>query len=116
MGKDIRRGHKRNVICAMCGQITRKDRAFYAYKEDAITGLVIKVYYCPDCAKKVHGTKLYRGRMKEGKENTKEEKSKIRKKFISFVTEETPVSSPSVQASEEQQAASTQPANGSKAA
>jgi ribosomal protein S26 len=115
MGKDIRRGHKRNVICAMCGQITRKDRAFYAYKEDAVTGLIIKVYYCPDCAKKVHGTKLYRGRMKESKENTREEKSKIRKKFISFVTEET-AASPTMQAPEEQQAVSTQPADGSKTA
>lgn len=76
MGKDIRRGHKDNVICAMCGQITRRDRAVYIYKEDPLTNLVTKAYYCPDCAKKVKALKA-----------KKKEKSNVeyKKKFINFV-------------------------------
>lgn len=85
MGKDIRRGHKDNVICAMCGQITRRDRAVYAYKEDPLTKLVTKVYYCPDCAKKVKGVKLYKSGNELKVNKTEKEKESIKKKFINIV-------------------------------
>lgn len=55
MGKNIRRGHASNVRCASCGQLTRRDRAVYLFREG------IKAYYCPDCAKKIRGSRLYKG-------------------------------------------------------
>ena len=41
MGKNIRRGRTGNVRCASCGQITRRDRAVYLFKDG------IKAYYYP---------------------------------------------------------------------
>ncbi len=55
MGKNIRRGKKSNVRCSSCGQLTRRDRSVYLFRDG------IKTYYCPDCAKKVHGSRLYKG-------------------------------------------------------
>ena len=55
MGKNVRRGRTSNVRCTSCGQLTRRDRAVYLFRNG------IKAYYCPDCAKKVHGAKLFKG-------------------------------------------------------
>ncbi|MGC8681906.1 MAG: hypothetical protein ACP5RE_02280 [Candidatus Acidifodinimicrobium sp.] len=55
MSKNIRRGRIGTVLCASCGQKIRRDRAVYMYKDG------IKVYYCPDCAKKIHSSKLFKG-------------------------------------------------------
>ena len=55
MSKNIRRGHASNVRCASCGQLTRRDRSVYLFRDG------IKAYYCPDCAKKIHGSRLYKG-------------------------------------------------------
>lgn len=55
MGKNVRRGHASNVRCASCGQLTRRDRSVYLFRDG------IKAYYCPDCAKKIHGSRLYKG-------------------------------------------------------
>ena len=55
MGKNIRRGKTSSVRCASCGQLTRRDRSVYLFRDG------IKAYYCPDCAKKIHGSRLYKG-------------------------------------------------------
>ncbi len=55
MGKNVRRGRTGSVRCASCGQLTRRDRSVYLFKN------TIKSYYCPDCAKKIHGSRLYKG-------------------------------------------------------
>ena len=78
MGKNIRRGRTGNVRCASCGQITRRDRAVYLFKDG------IKAYYCPDCAKKIHGQRLYKGMPKYVK---RVGSSKVKRKFTIFATE-----------------------------
>ncbi len=80
MGKNIRRGRTGNVRCASCGQITRRDRAVYLFKDG------IKAYYCPDCAKKIHGQRLYKGMPKYIKRTGS---SKVKRKFTIFATEGT---------------------------
>ena len=55
MSKNVRRGRTGNVRCASCGQLTRRDRSVYLFRDG------IKSYYCPDCAKKIHGPRLYKG-------------------------------------------------------
>ncbi len=80
MGKNIRRGRTGNVRCASCGQITRRDRAVYLFRDG------IKAYYCPDCAKKIHGQRLYKGMPKYVKRTGS---SKVKRKFTIFATEET---------------------------
>ncbi len=55
MGKNVRRGKTSNVRCASCGQLTRRDRSVYLFRDG------IKAYYCPDCAKKIHGSRLFKG-------------------------------------------------------
>ena len=77
MGKNIRRGHKSNVRCASCGQITRRDRAVYLFKNG------IKAYYCPDCAKKIHGSRLFKGMPKLIRHV---ETLKVKRKFIIYQT------------------------------
>ena len=79
MGKNIRRGRTGNVRCASCGQITRRDRAVYLFRDG------IKAYYCPDCAKKIHGQRLYKGMPKYVKRTAS---SKVKRKFTIFATEE----------------------------
>ncbi|MEM0143163.1 MAG: hypothetical protein QXL94_04330 [Candidatus Parvarchaeum sp.] len=79
MGKNIRRGRTGNVRCASCGQITRRDRAVYLFRDG------IKAYYCPDCAKKIHGQRLYKGMPKYVKRTNS---SKVKRKFTIFATEE----------------------------
>lgn len=79
MGKNIRRGRTGNVRCASCGQITRRDRAVYLFRDG------IKAYYCPDCAKKIHGQRLYKGMPKYVKRTTS---SKVKRKFTIFATED----------------------------
>lgn len=79
MGKNIRRGRTGNVRCASCGQITRRDRAVYLFRNG------IKAYYCPDCAKKIHGQRLYKGMPKYvRKTNVKH----VKRKFTIFATED----------------------------
>ena len=78
MGKNIRRGRTGSVRCASCGQITRRDRAVYLFKDG------IKAYYCPDCAKKIHGQRLYKGMPKYVK---RVGSSKVKRKFTIFATE-----------------------------
>ena len=78
MGKNIRRGRTGNVRCASCGQITRRDRAVYLFRDG------IKAYYCPDCAKKIHGQRLYKGMPKYVKRTGS---SKVKRKFTIFATE-----------------------------
>ena len=79
MGKNIRRGRTGSVRCSSCGQITRRDRAVYLFRDG------IKSYYCPDCAKKIHGKKLYKGMPKYVKKiGTK----RVRRKFTIFPTED----------------------------
>lgn len=80
MGKNIRRGRTGNVRCASCGQITRRDRAVYLFRDG------IKAYYCPDCAKKIHGQRLYKGMPKYVKRTGS---SKVKRKFTIFATEDT---------------------------
>lgn len=75
MGKNIRRGRTGNVRCASCGQITRRDRAVYLFRDG------IKAYYCPDCAKKIHGQRLYKGMPKYVKRTSS---SKVKRKFTIF--------------------------------
>ena len=75
MGKNIRRGRTGNVRCASCGQITRRDRAVYLFRDG------IKAYYCPDCAKKIHGQRLYKGMPKYVKRTNS---SKVKRKFTIF--------------------------------
>ncbi|MGC8533312.1 MAG: hypothetical protein ACP5MV_01635 [Candidatus Parvarchaeum sp.] len=79
MGKNIRRGRTGNVRCASCGQITRRDRAVYLFRDG------IKAYYCPDCAKKIHGQRLYKGMPKYVKRTGS---SKVKRKFTIFATED----------------------------
>lgn len=79
MSKNIRRGRTGTVICASCGQVVRRDRAVYRYKDG------IKVYYCPDCAKKIHNSKLYKGAPRFVE---KHEANTLRRKFIIYQTEE----------------------------
>ena len=80
MGKNIRRGRTGNVRCASCGQITRRDRAVYLFRDG------IKAYYCPDCAKKIHGQRLYKGMPKYVKRTSR---SRIKRKFTIFAKEGT---------------------------
>ncbi|MCL5009922.1 MAG: hypothetical protein M1433_03030 [Candidatus Parvarchaeota archaeon] len=79
MGKNIRRGHTGNVRCASCGQLTRRDRAVYLFKNG------IKSYYCPDCAKKIHGSRLYKGMPKFVRHRSA---PKVKKKFAIYSTSE----------------------------
>ncbi len=79
MGKNIRRGRTSNVRCASCGQITRRDRAVYLFKDG------IKAYYCPDCAKKIHGKRLYKGMPKYIKRDVSKH---VKRKFTIFATED----------------------------
>ncbi len=79
MAKNIRRGRTGTVICASCGQVVRRDRAVYRYKDG------IKVYYCPDCAKKIHNSKLYKGTPKFVR---KHETNVLKRKFIIYQTEQ----------------------------
>ncbi len=79
MGKNIRRGRTASVRCASCGQITRRDRAVYLFKDG------MKAYYCPDCAKKIHGQRLYKGMPKYVKRTAS---SKVKRKFTIFATED----------------------------
>jgi NAD-dependent SIR2 family protein deacetylase len=72
MSKNIRRGRIGTVLCASCGQKIRRDRAVYMYKDG------IKVYYCPDCAKKIHNSKLFKGIPKFARGRAK---PTIRRKF-----------------------------------
>lgn len=85
MGKNIRRGRTGNVRCASCGQITRRDRAVYLFRDG------IKAYYCPDCAKKIHGQRLYKGMPKYIKRTAS---SKVKRKFTIFATEEKEAGAP----------------------
>ncbi len=78
MGKNIRRGRTGNVRCASCGQITRRDRAVYLFRDG------IKAYYCPDCAKKIHGQRLYKGMPKYVKRTSS---TKVKRKFTIFATD-----------------------------
>ena len=78
MGKNIRRGRTGNVRCASCGQITRRDRSVYLFRDG------IKAYYCPDCAKKIRGQRLYKGMPKYVKRTST---SKVKRKFTIFATE-----------------------------
>ncbi|MCL4391607.1 hypothetical protein M1112_02840 [Candidatus Parvarchaeota archaeon] len=80
MGKNIRRGRTGSVRCASCGQITRRDRAVYLFRDG------IKAYYCPDCAKKIHGQRLYKGMPKYVKRTTNK---RVKRKFTIFATEGT---------------------------
>jgi hypothetical protein len=77
MGKNIRRGHKSNVRCASCSQITRRDRAVYLFKNG------IKAYYCPDCAKKIHGSRLFKGMPKQIRHVAT---LKVKRKFMIYQT------------------------------
>ncbi len=79
MGKNIRRGRTGNVRCASCGQITRRDRSVYLFRDG------IKAYYCPDCAKKIRGQRLYKGMPKYVKRSSH---PKVKRKFTIFATEE----------------------------
>jgi NAD-dependent SIR2 family protein deacetylase len=79
MGKNIRRGRTGSVRCASCGQITRRDRAVYLFRDG------IKAYYCPDCAKKIHGQRLYKGMPKYVKRTGS---SKVKRKFTIFAKDE----------------------------
>ena len=79
MGKNIRRGRTSSVRCASCGQLTRRDRSVYLFRDG------IKAYYCPDCAKKIHGQRLYKGMPKYVKRTSS---SKVKRKFTIFATEE----------------------------
>jgi NAD-dependent SIR2 family protein deacetylase len=79
MGKNIRRGRTSNVRCASCGQITRRDRAVYLFRDG------IKAYYCPDCAKKIRGQRLYKGMPKYVKKTTSK---RVKRKFTIFATED----------------------------
>ena len=80
MGKNIRRGKTGSVRCASCGQLTRRDRSVHLFRDG------IKAYYCPDCAKKVHGSRLYKGLPKFVHRRTG---PKVKRKFTIFSTEET---------------------------
>ncbi|MCL4399080.1 hypothetical protein M1293_01015 [Candidatus Parvarchaeota archaeon] len=75
MGKNIRRGRTSSVHCASCGQTTRRDRAVYLFRDG------IKAYYCPDCAKKIHGSRLYKGMPKFIK---KRQEAKTKRKFVMY--------------------------------
>lgn len=79
MGKNIRRGRTSNVRCASCGQITRRDRAVYLFRDG------IKAYYCPDCAKKIHGQRLYKGMPKYVKKSSSK---RVKRKFTIFATDD----------------------------
>ena len=79
MGKNVRRGRTGNVRCASCGQITRRDRAVYLFRDG------IKAYYCPDCAKKIHGQRLYKGMPKYVKRTSS---PKVKRKFTIFAKED----------------------------
>ncbi len=79
MGKNVRRGRTSNVRCTSCGQLTRRDRAVYLFRNG------IKAYYCPDCAKKVHGAKLFKGAPKFIK---RREPIRVKRKFTRFATDE----------------------------
>ncbi len=78
MAKNIRRGRTNTVRCGSCGQIIRRDRAVYLFRDG------IKVYYCPDCAKKIHGAKLYKGIPRF---NRKPAQAKTKRKFVIFSKE-----------------------------
>ena len=103
MSKNIRRGRTGTVICASCGQVTRRDRAVYTYKDG------IKVYYCPDCAKKVH-IKLYKGipHYVRKKENTV-----TRRKFVIYQSE-AESTEPEQKSEEVQKTEDTQPSSDQK--
>ncbi len=77
MGKNIRRGRTGNVRCASCGQLTRRDRSVYLFKNG------LKSYYCPDCAKKIHGSRLYKGMPKFIKRKST---PKVKRKFAIYST------------------------------
>jgi NAD-dependent SIR2 family protein deacetylase len=75
MGKNVRRGHASNVRCASCGQLTRRDRSVYLFRDG------IKAYYCPDCAKKIHGSRLYKGMPKFIRHSSA---PKVKRKFAMY--------------------------------
>jgi hypothetical protein len=75
MGKSIRRGRTSNVRCASCGQLTRRDRAVYLFRNG------IKTYYCPDCAKRIHGQKLFKGAQHFIRRH---EEPKVKRKFVLY--------------------------------
>ncbi len=79
MGKNIRRGRTSNVRCSSCGQLTRRDRAVYLFRNG------IKTYYCPDCAKRVHGQKLFKGAQHFIRRHAE---PKVKRKFVLYSTEE----------------------------
>ncbi len=81
MSKNVRRGRNSSVRCGSCGQITRRDRAVYLFRDG------LKMYYCPDCAKKIHGSRLYKGMPKFIRRSTG---PRIKRKFVMLSKEETP--------------------------
>lgn len=81
MSKNVRRGRSGSVRCASCSQVTRRDRAVYLFREG------IKMYYCPDCAKKIHGPRLYKGLQKFVRRPMG---PKIKRKFVMLSKEENP--------------------------
>lgn len=87
MGKNVRRGHASNVRCASCGQLTRRDRSVYLFRDG------IKAYYCPDCAKKIHGSRLYKGMPKFVRRPVG---PRVKRKFTMYSKTETEGASPEV--------------------
>lgn len=79
MGKNIRRGRTGNVRCASCGQLTRRDRSVYLFRDG------IKSYYCPDCAKKIHGSRLFKGMPKFIRRPSQ---PKVKRKFAMYSSSE----------------------------
>ena len=81
MSKNVRRGRNSSVRCGSCGQVTRRDRAVYLFRDG------LKLYYCPDCAKKIHGARLYKGLPKFIRRSSG---PKIKRKFVMLSKDETP--------------------------
>ena len=81
MSKNVRRGRNSSVRCGSCGQVTRRDRAVYLFRDG------LKLYYCPDCAKKIHGSRLYKGLPKFVRRSTG---PRLKRKFVMLSKEENP--------------------------